>query len=266
MNANTAEDAAKTAAKEDGKRERSTVEFPYMGLEDAVSVAKGIHNVVGSGVCQHDQLAAALDMSMNSSGYRMRLSAARVFGVADPVSGGMKLTDLGHAIVDSAHEREAKARAFLNVELFKKLYDLYRGKMLPPPAALEREMANLGVAQKQTERARQVFQRSAEIAGFFEMDRAKLIMPAGVVDMAPVEEKKEPEKKIGNGSGGGADLHLDPLLIALLKKIPTDPMVGWPGPSRVRWFRTFAMNVSQIYDGEDDPVEMKIELEEPASK
>src|SRR6185437_5435838 len=266
MNANLAEDTAKTVT--DGKRERSTVEFPYMGLEDAVSVAKGIHSVVGSGICQHDQLAAALDMSMNSSGYRMRLSAARVFGVADPVSGGMRLTDLGHKIVDSAHEREAKARAFLNVELFKKLYDLYRGKMLPPASALEREMANLGVAQKQTERARQVFQRSAEIAGFFEMDRAKLIMPAGVIDMAPTaEEKKEPEKKIGNGgSGGGSDLNLDPLLIALLKKIPTDPMAGWPGASRVRWFRTFAMNVSQIYDGEDEPVEMKIELEEVAPK
>jgi len=267
MNANLAEDTAKTVT--DGKRERSTVEFPYMGLEDAVSVAKGIHSVVGSGICQHDQLAAALDMSMNSSGYRMRLSAARVFGVADPVSGGMRLTDLGHKIVDSAHEREAKARAFLNVELFKKLYDLYRGKMLPPASALEREMANLGVAQKQTERARQVFQRSAEIAGFFEMDRAKLIMPAGVVDTAaPIEETRDQEKKTGNGTSGGGsdDLHLDPLLIALLKKIPSDPTAGWPRASRVRWFRTFAMNVSQIYDGEDEPVEMKIELDEASQK
>lgn len=31
---------------------------------------------------------------------------------------------------------------------------------------------------------------------------------------------------------------------------------------RLRWFRTFAMNVSQIYDGDDkEPVEMKIDLE-----
>jgi len=27
------------------------------------------------------------------------------------------------------------------------------------------------------------------------------------------------------------------------------------------WFRTFAMNVSQIYDGDNEPVEMKIDLE-----
>jgi hypothetical protein len=49
-------------------------------------------------------------------------------------------------------------------------------------------------------------------------------------------------------------------LIALLKKVPSTEK-GWPGPARVRWFRTFAMNVSQIYDGDGEPVEMKIELE-----
>ncbi|WP_426419219.1 hypothetical protein [Bradyrhizobium genosp. A] len=49
------------------------------------------------------------------------------------------------------------------------------------------------------------------------------------------------------------------MLIALLKKIPTSG--EWPAAQRVRWFRTFAMNVSQIYDVDSDPVEMKIELE-----
>src|SRR5579864_5816601 len=33
----------------------------------------------------------------------------------------------------------------------------------------------------------------------------------------------------------------------------------WPDPTRVRWFRTFAMNVSR--DGDDERVELKIELE-----
>jgi hypothetical protein len=57
---------------------------------------------------------------------------------------------------------------------------------------------------------------------------------------------------------------IEGLLVALLKKIPS-PDKGWPGPSRVRWFRTFAMNVSQIYDGDGEPVEMKIELEKEAA-
>jgi hypothetical protein len=50
-----------------------------------------------------------------------------------------------------------------------------------------------------------------------------------------------------------------------LKKIPTADK-GWPAANRVRWFRTFAMNVSQIYDAEDAaPVEMKIDLENEAA-
>ena len=32
------------------------------------------------------------------------------------------------------------------------------------------------------------------------------------------------------------------------------------GPIRVRWFPTFVVNVSQIYDGDGEPVELKIEL------
>ncbi len=65
--------------------------------------------------------------------------------------------------------------------------------------------------------------------------------------------------RLRHGVGTG-ELDLNPLLIALLKKIPA-PENGWPGPARVRWFRTFAMNVSQIYDGDGEPVEMKIEIE-----
>lgn len=33
----------------------------------------------------------------------------------------------------------------------------------------------------------------------------------------------------------------------------------------MRWFRTFAMNVSLIYDGDSEPVEIKIELEKEAA-
>jgi hypothetical protein len=40
---------------------------------------------------------------------------------------------------------------------------------------------------------------------------------------------------------------------------------GWPSAQRIRWLRTFAMNVSQIYDGDEGPVEMKIEAEEAAN-
>jgi hypothetical protein len=108
--------------------------------------------------------------------------------------------------------------------------------------------------------------RSAREPGFFAHGEDRLVRPAAIG--APLEGGRggaEGDTKDGEGTGsgtggGGESLDLDPLLIALLKKVPSADK-GWPGPQRVRWFRTFAMNVSQIYDGEGDPVEMKIDLE-----
>ena len=58
-----------------------------------------------------------------------------------------------------------------------------------------------------------------------------------------------------------ADLR-NPLLVGLLQKIPP---VGddWPKGQRVRWFRTFAMNVSQIYDTGDEVVNLVITTASP---
>jgi hypothetical protein len=53
-----------------------------------------------------------------------------------------------------------------------------------------------------------------------------------------------------------------PRLIVRLKKTPTSG--EWPAAQPVRWFRTLAMNVSQIYDEDSEPVEMKIDLDEEA--
>jgi hypothetical protein len=43
-----------------------------------------------------------------------------------------------------------------------------------------------------------------------------------------------------------------------LRKIPA-PDEGWPKEQRLRWFRTLAMNVSQIYDT-DEVVDLSISL------
>jgi hypothetical protein len=100
--------------------------------------------------------------------------------------------------------------------------------------------------------------------GRSEHGKNRLVMPAVAIrETAPVDQSTDK-----NGGGGGGDdgldkLGLDPLLIALLKKIPTSGQ--WPAAQRVRWFRTFAMNVSQIYDGDSNPVEMKIDLDKEAA-
>jgi hypothetical protein len=108
-------------------------------------------------------------------------------------------------------------------------------------------------------------ERSAEQAGFHEAGRDRLVMPGFVPSESPTVDAANDQNGGGNGTGSGSGegtgLDLDPLLIALLKKIPSAEK-GWPAQTRLQWFRTFVMNVSQIYDAdENDPVEMNVVLE-----
>jgi len=113
-----------------------------------------------------------MNLSPKSSSYRIQISATRMFGLVDTTSGRHRLSQLGRMIVDPQREREARTRAFQNVPLYKAIFENYKGGVLPPAAALERDIIGLGVAEKQTSRARQVFEKSAEQAGYFERENA----------------------------------------------------------------------------------------------
>ena len=121
-------------------------------------------------------------------------------------------------------------------------------------------MVALGVPEKQKARARQVFENSAQQSGFRDHGANRLVMPAVMVP-PPVLPTIIRDSGGGNSNGSGVapdvGLDLDSLLIALLQKIPSQGE-PWPKERRLRWFKTFAMNVSQVYDGEDDPVELNI--------
>jgi len=237
------------------KREVSTIGFPYVDLEDGIQIARGIHETTGASPCTHDQLAAKLKVTMTSSGYRQRLSAARMFGVIEHDRGGssaVRLTPLGQMIVDASRQREARVKAFLSVPLYRKLHDHYLGKILPPATALTREIILLGVAQKQADRARQVFERSAEHAAFFAMGRDRLVMPGGGSETSfPIEEK--PKEKDANGNGGGQPPPptppRHPFIEGLLKTLP-EPDGDWPAAGRVKWLQTAANIFDLIYKGD----------------
>ena len=250
------------------KRERSTIQFPYNDLDDAVTIVKAIHEHAGLS-CTIDQLAAYTHQSMTSGAFRLRVGSAAMFGLTVNERGQVSLTDLGRRIVDPDQEASAKADAFLQVALYQRIHDHYKGYTLPPAAALERFMRDSGVSPKQTDKARQAFQRSARQAGYFAHGEDRLVRPASP-GTRPQEQAASPDKaptieRFGGGGGGGDEGPLlDPLLLALLKKVP-DTAKGWPAAQRVRWFRTFAMNVSQIYDDDSEPVEMDIKLADSAS-
>jgi len=235
--ANEAEAQASTDA-----RQRSTIAFPYDDLNSAVEVAGAIHAHVGTGDCSIAQLSAWMNLSPKSSGFRVQLAAARLFGVIESDSPTQyRLTALGRRIVDSVQARRARVEAFLNVPLFSALFKKYEGGALPPTAALEREIAGLGVAEKQKDRARQVFERSADQAGFFEHGRSRLVQPGVRGD----GDKDQERRTSGNGGGGyhGPD---DPLIAALIQKLP--PLGSeWAIPDRITWLTMMTMAFQLAY-------------------
>jgi hypothetical protein len=156
--------------------ERSTISFPYGDLDDAVEVAKALHDHRG-GRSELGDLAAVLHHTVKSGTFRVRMATARIFGVIEG-RGTVSLSQLGQRIVDSKTEKQARVDAFLQVPLYKAIYDNHAGATLPGDKGLENEMKELGVSEKQAHRARQAFQRSAEQAGFFAHGKDRLVKPA----------------------------------------------------------------------------------------
>lgn len=248
-NGNAATAGAQTA--EERKRFRSEIEFPYADLDSAVELAKTVNDKAGSS-CETDELAAWMGQTASGGTFRTRLGAARMFGLIETGQGRVTLTQLGREVIDgSGSERGARVAAFLNVQLFSAMYDQYKAAVLPPPPAIERQMEQLGVSPKQKERARQTFMKSAVFAGFIDQSTGRFVKPGIAQREEPARQEKPDEGD--NGGGGGPT---DPLIKALIQKLP---MQGpWSTDERINWFKMMAMAFQMTY-GQD--AEIKIAKE-----
>jgi hypothetical protein len=249
MNGET-EASADTLELKNPVRQRSAIGFPYSDLKSAMELAEAIHKNVGHGDCDDAQLAAWTDQSPKSSGFRTQVYAARMFGLLKGEGGKHSLTALGREIVDPSRARAAKAKAFQEVPLYKAVFHKYNGGVIPPPAALERDFVGLGVAEKQKDRARQVFERSAEQAGYFEHGKDRLVAPgiiAGQDAPEPEDKDKDKIKRDGDGGGGGTG---NSVLDALLNSLPKEG-TDWPVDDRVSWLTMVAMAMNMAYGKAD---------------
>lgn len=239
-------------------REQSTIAFPYGDQDDAVAVAKAIMSL-GGGAVAVDQLAGALKQEPTSGNFRGKVATARTFGVIVTVAGKYQLTDIGFAIADAKREKAARVESFLAVPLYRKVYDEFRNRQLPPrPLALEHAFVGFGVAQKQKEKARHAFDRSAQQAGFFSHgDRDRLIIPANtgsMMDSAPADvgandrhdDPPPPRAPQNYGGGGGGNYH--PFIEGLLKTLPA-PDTVWAVEGRAAWLEAAASVFKLLYQG-----------------
>lgn len=248
--------AADQPAERERERERSTIAFPHTDLDNAVEVVRAVHAVGGS-ACDSDQIAAQLGLEAKGGGFRLRLNGARVFGLLTYDRGGrVALTELGMQMADPHQERQAKANAFLAVELHQRVYEHFKGGPLPPQAGLERTLEGMGVGSKVKEKARQVLLRSAKQAGFFEHAPDRLVKPSvkqnpsratshsSENDRGP-EHEQGGSRKTGVGAPSSSGGH-HPLIQGLLLTLP-EPGDEWPAQERVNWLTMAASIFKMIY-------------------
>ena len=235
-------------------RERSTIAFPYSDLETAIKVASTIQEKAGL-ECATEQLAAWMGVAANGGTFRSRYSAARLFGLITTERGGrVALTGAGRSILDPAKSAKAKATAFQRIELYEKIYETLKGHALPPKRALERMIVNLGVTQKQADRARQAFVKSAKVANFLDSESGTFIAP-GFPEVQDVNNPEVapvvPEDKSGKqGLNGELLPDLDPIILGLIHRLPATGDV-WPMRHRKQWLELMAGTFNLVYEDED---------------
>ncbi len=211
---------------------------------------------------ERDQLAAAINQTASGGSFNNKIAAARMFGLIDTDQGRFQLTPLGFDILEPSRERAAKVSAFLNVPLFKKVFDTYRGRQLPPkPSGLEHAFVSFGVSTKQRETARRVFERSARASGFFPSDAEdRLVQPVLGVP-APTVAPSEPAEPVAEGNAPQSqgrrsptvayDLgrpRRHPFIEGLLETLPEDK-AEWPSADRVKWLQAAAQIFDLLYAG-----------------
>ena len=244
---------------------KSAIPFPYVNLEDVAALAKGMSNRGGVPLAR-DQLADAINTVENST-FSLKIAAARMFDVIVLFEGKFSLTKIGHSLAsdDDDEAKTARRDAFWSVELYRKVYEHFRGKTLPPRAGIENALVSLGVSEKQAEKARQAFERSAQFAGYLSANKDRLVQPVIITKNMLLDEPLNPlfntpkeHQNKDDRTKNRIDLEnfddplQEPLVTGLLKRLPP---IGseWPAKERVKWIRTLIANFTTIYsEGSDE--------------
>lgn len=231
--------------KSSGKRDQSTIQFPYVDLDGAIAVARALHNSGGVPISR-DQLAGAMNLASGSGNFVIRVAAARMFGLIEYSQGKFSLTDRGHEILEPGRDRKAKADAFLDVPLYRRVYDEFRGKQLPPrPLGLEQAFVKFGVAPKQRDKARVAFDKSATSAGYFQNGTDRLVEPI-IVDGPPQTEPERERAPEVKQEPAKPQLDLHPFIRGLLETLPA-PGTAWAKDGRKMWLTTAESIFGLIY-------------------
>ncbi len=245
-----------------GPGPKSGTAYPYFDLQDSIEVAKAIHEK-GGGTCGRDMVAAALGYSTIKSGaFLSRIYAAKQFGLIQIQGDILSTTDRATQVLHPVMPNDAiaaRAEAFLAVALFRKVYEKYKGRALPPEVGLKNLLkTEYKIVEDRIQPALRVMLASAEQAGFFMAGgKERMIAPSGAAQ--PETAKQDGTQKVSSedvppyctkpattGGWGHGPTRVHPALIAMPKKFPR-PGTQWPQAKKDRFMTAFRGIVDVIY-------------------
>jgi hypothetical protein len=247
---------------------RSTLGYPYFNLVDSIEVPKIIHEKAG-GTCTPAQLVGLLGYKSVTSGtYQVRFSSARQFGLVRLDAGVISVTERAYKIFSPVMPEDsviAKADAFLSVDLFRTIHDLFHGTPIPPEAGLRNLLLQrYGFSADRAGPAVRVLMESADQAGFFSVaGRSKLIYPPVAKGSSPevkqlqaanVQEEPQisPEKtKVVSAALVDAPPAVHSAIIGLLRDLPS-PGTVWPAKQKKRFVKAFQATLDFVYQSDED--------------
>ena len=134
------EDSQRALSKESKPTKKKNIRpprtFPQNDLKEALAIANAIAEHNAGNPWDSEQNAVAVDTAFKSTNFYYLTAASRDFGLTTGTrrSKTVELTSLGRKIVypkDVAQEHEALMEAFMNIDIFKSVYDYYSGGKLP---------------------------------------------------------------------------------------------------------------------------------------
>lgn len=158
-------------APEPGGRKTTVVDFPKHSLEFVLKVSRSLEDKNGGNPMSPMDVALAISMSPGSSSFRDLLSSSIKYGLTSGSFNQPKvmLESLGKAVVapTSPEERQrALFEAALRPDVFRRVYEYYRGKKLPESQFFANTlMREFGVPKESVEKFVEVFTANVEYLG-----------------------------------------------------------------------------------------------------
>src|SRR5260370_14460184 len=88
------------------RRKMSAIAFPYYDLENVLEIARKIHDHAGYSACEVADLSGWLGQTITSGTFRLRMSAARMFGLIRGDLGQVALTEIVVRAIDPPTDRK----------------------------------------------------------------------------------------------------------------------------------------------------------------